>query len=77
MDLGSEGLEVEVFRIWTEVQPISGQTGSKFGLFGGVRKGSKFGFGGQTWVQVSSNFDPVKVPYIWVRSNAKSYLHYF
>ena len=35
----------------------SGRTGSKFGLFEGVRKGSKFGFGGQTWVRVSSKFD--------------------
>ena len=34
-----------------------GQTGSKVRLIYGVQKGSKFGFGGQTWVCVSLKFD--------------------
>ena len=28
-----------------------------FGLFGGVQNGSKFSFGGRTWVRVSSKFN--------------------
>ena len=44
MNLGSEGLKVGLFQIWAWVWPISSQTGSKFGHFGGVRVGSKFGF---------------------------------
>ena len=73
-NLGSEGFEVRLFQIWAWVRPISGQKGSKFGHFAGferVRKGSKFGFGGQTWVRVSLKFDQssfkqFKVHYIWV-----------
>ena len=52
--------------------------GLKVRLFGGVQKGSKFGFGGQTWVQVSLKFDLsslkwFEVHYIWVRSNTTCY----
>ena len=70
-NLGSEGFEVRFFQIWSWVQPISGQTSSKFGHFAGVRKGSKFVFGGQAWVQKSSKFDlssskQFEVRYIWV-----------
>ena len=48
---------------WIEVQ-----------AFGGVRMGSKFGFGGWTWVQMSLKFDlsilkQSKVRYVWVWSN--------
>ena len=58
----------------SENWPISSKTGSKFGLFGGIRVGLKFSFGGRTWVQVSSKFDlsslkQFEVRYIWVRSN--------
>ena len=71
---GSEGFEVQFIQIWAWVQPISSQTGSKFGLFRGVRLDLKFGFGGQSWVRVSSKFDPssskqFEVRYIWVQSN--------
>ena len=54
---GSEGFEVWFFWIWAWIQPIFGKTGSRFGLFGGDQKGSKFSFGGQTWVCVSLKFD--------------------
>ena len=64
------------FRIWAWVRPVSDRTGSMFGLFGVVQKGSKFGLSGQTWVQLSSKFIPssskqFEVCYIWVRSNTK------
>ena len=65
-----------VFWIWTWFRPISGWTGSKFGVLGGVRMGSKLGFDGRTWVRVSSKFDLsssklFEVRYICVRSNTK------
>ena len=57
MNLGLERFEVQFFQIWTWVWLISSQTCLKFRLFGGVRVGLKFGFGGRTWVLVSLNFD--------------------
>ena len=47
---------------------------SKFRFFGWVRKSSKFGFGGRTYVRVSSKLDLsssklFEVHYIWVRFN--------
>ena len=53
-NLGLEGFEVWFIRIWALVWPISGQTGLKFELFGGVRMGLQFGFGRQTCVQVEN-----------------------
>ena len=40
--------------------------------------GSKFGFGGRTWVRVSSKFDlssskQFEVRYIWVQSNTTTF----
>ena len=37
--------------------PVSGQTGLKFGLFGGVQKDLKFSFSGVSWVWVSSKLE--------------------
>ena len=37
MNLGLEGFEVQFFQIWAWVWLVSGQTGSKFGLFEGVQ----------------------------------------
>ena len=37
VNLGQEGFGGWFFQIWAQVQPISGQTGEKFGLFGWVR----------------------------------------
>ena len=48
--------EVRFCRSWSRIRPISGQTRSNFGLFGGVWKGSMFSFGGWTWGWVSSKF---------------------
>ena len=53
-------------------------TGSKFRLFGGVWVGLKIGFGGRTWVWVSSKFNlssskQFEVHYIWVQSNTNMY----
>ena len=79
MNLGSEEFEVQFFlELGLGVRPISGPTGSKFGLFGGVRIGLKFGFPRQTWIQVSLKFDlssskQFEVHYFWVRSNTSSY----
>ena len=68
-----EGFELRSLQIWAWVQPISGRTGSKLGFLE-IRESSKFGFGRQTWVRVSSKFDQsslkqFEVRYIWVRSN--------
>ena len=67
---------VQFFWMWAWVRSISGQTGSRFGLFGGFRKGLKFGFSGWTWIRVSLKFDlsslkKFEVRYIWVWSNIK------
>ena len=35
MNLGSEVFKDQFCLIWAWVQPVSGQTGSKFGIFGG------------------------------------------
>ena len=64
MNLGSEGFEVQFFKIWS----------SGF-LKGFGYLGSKFSFGRQTWVRVSLKFDLssskwFEVHYIWVRSNS-------
>ena len=50
------------------------KTGLKFRLFEEVRMDLMFGFGGQTWVQVSSKFElsswkQFKVDYSWGRFN--------
>ena len=55
--LGSEGIKFWFFQIWSWVRPIYARSGSKFVLFGGVWMGSKFSFGGRTWVWVSLKFD--------------------
>ena len=55
-NLSSEGFEVWFFQIWAWVWSVFGWTYLKFGLFVWVRKGFNFGFGGQTWVWVSSKF---------------------
>ena len=49
-------VKIWFFQIWPWVWPVSGKTGMKFGLFGGVRMGLKLCFGGRTWVRMSSKF---------------------
>ena len=73
VNLDSEGFEVRFFQIWAWVPPISGQSGLKFGHFAKFKMGSKFGFGGRTWVRKSSKFDlsSLKQFEVWVPSNTR------
>ena len=54
MNLGSK---FGFSRFGPAIRMFLAETGSKFGLFGEVRMGLKFSFGGRTWVRVSSKFD--------------------
>ena len=46
-DTGKPSSRFNFSIFWAWVWPISGLTGSKFGLFSGVQMGSKFSFGEQ------------------------------
>ena len=51
--------------------PVSGQTGLKFGLFGGVQKDLKFSFSWVSWVWVSSKLEVRLMKSKVIQSNSK------
>ena len=55
--MGLEGVKVRFFQIWAGVWPVHDQTDPKFGL----RKGSKFDFGGVSEFEVQpGEFEAVR-----------------